>query len=317
MAAFTISYRLPSGGLKSEVIDAADRASALAQMRSRGITPVSVKEGSRLASTTTPASRPLGVNGMVAGLFVVVAAVVVWFCLIPKEKPVVPRVEKPKKVDVEKPKKVRVEKPKKMRVEMPTPIVRSSKVIVTNSVREARLEKLRAMTPEQRKEFLLEEERQRPIDLTPSTNRVFRTGVEQVMAWIFTARKGNLPPPLPGISIRDEAHMEEILASRNPLLEGDSEGAKDAKQMVELAKAELRDYLKQGGDVKEFLQYYHGQLLQAHHEWTDAQRSVMKTIRDDPDIAAVYIDEVNKRLSAKGIKPVNIPPRIKQRLGIE
>lgn len=309
MAAFTISYRLPSGGLKSEVIDAADRASALAQMRSRGITPISVKEGGKLASTTTSASRPLWLKGAVAGFLVVIAAVVVWFCLMPKEKPVAPKVEKPKKAKVEK----------------PTPIVRSSKAVVTNSapavvtnsVREARLEKLRAMTPEQRKEFLLEEERQRPIDLTPSTNRVFRTGVEQVMAWIFTARKGNLPPPLPGISIRDEAHMAEILASRNPLLEGDSEGAKDAKQMVELAKAELRDYLKQGGDVKEFLQYYHGQLLQAHHEWTDAQRSVMKTIRDDPDIAAVYIDEVNKRLSAKGIKPVNIPPRIKQRLGIE
>lgn len=86
MAAFTISYRLPSGGLKSEVIDAADRASALAQMKARGITPVSVKEGGTIAAAAKVAAKqPAWIKGAIAGVIVVVAAIVVWV-LYPAEK---------------------------------------------------------------------------------------------------------------------------------------------------------------------------------------------------------------------------------------
>ena len=84
MAAFTISYRLPSGGLKSEVIDAADRASALAQMKARGIVPVSVKEGGKLvAAVSSSAAKPAWLKGAIAGGGVIVVAVVAWILLQP------------------------------------------------------------------------------------------------------------------------------------------------------------------------------------------------------------------------------------------
>ena len=86
--------------------------------------------------------------------------------------------------------------------------------------------------------------------------------------------------------------MAEILVANNPALEGDSEKVKDAKQMVELAKKELRQYVLEGGDVKDFLQYYHGQLVDAHKEWTATQRTVMKAIHEDPDAAPVLIDDL-------------------------
>lgn len=181
-----------------------------------------------------------------------------------------------------------------------------------------RREKLKKMTPEERLDFLFEEAKNKPIDFNNvSTNRPFATGTEQVMSWIFTTTLGNMPPPLPRISIRDEAHLAEILMADNPALEGDSEKVKNAKEMVELAKKEAIEFVKQGGDVTEFLEYYRGELVQAHNEWQESQKSVMQVIREEPDIAAEYIEEVNAKLAEKGIKPVNVPPKFREQLGLE
>lgn len=182
----------------------------------------------------------------------------------------------------------------------------------------ARAAKLKAMTPAERLEFLFEEAKNKPIDFNNvSTNRPFATGTEQVMSWIFNARVGDMPPPMPKLSIRDEAHMAEILLANNPALEGDSEKVKAAKEMVELAKEECIKFVKEGGDVTEFLEYYRGQLVQAHQEWQVAQKSVMQVIREEPELAADFINEVNTRLGEKGIKPVNIPPRLREELGLD
>ena len=126
-----------------------------------------------------------------------------------------------------------------------------------------------------------------------------------------------MPPPLPRISIRDEAHMAEILTAKNPAFETDSERAKEAKAMVELAKKELVKFIEEGGSVGEFFEFYRGELVQAHNEWQASQKSVMKVIREEPELAAEYIKEVNSRLGEKGIRPVRIPPKLKEQLGIE
>lgn len=182
----------------------------------------------------------------------------------------------------------------------------------------ARAAKLKAMTPAERLEFLFEEAKKKPIDFSVvSTNRPFATGTEQVMSWIFTTRVGNMPPPMPKMSIRDEAHLAEILLADNPALEGDSEKVKEAKAMVELAKKEAIEFVKNGGDVQEFLEYYRGVLAEAHMEWQASQKAVMQVIREEPDLAGDYIREVNAKLAEKGIKPVNVPPRVREELGLE
>lgn len=137
------------------------------------------------------------------------------------------------------------------------------------------------------------------------------------MTWIFTTKPGDLPPPMPKISIHDELHMAEILIANNPIVEGDSESVKNAKEIVALAKKELRDYIKQGGEVEEFLEYYRGQLTQMHNEHVDAMKSVRQIINEDPDIAVEYLNQVNKRLEERGIKPVTLTRGQKARLGIE
>lgn len=179
------------------------------------------------------------------------------------------------------------------------------------------IKKVRSMSPEDRVEAIFDAMKNRPLELEPTTNRPFRTGVELQMARIFTKQLGDMPPPLMPIPLQDEAHLAEILIANNPVLDGDSETVVKAKAAVEDAKKELMRYIKDGGDITSFLQYYHAKLVDAHQERMTAHRSVMQVIHEDPDIATDYVIEVNKKLTDKGIKPVSLPERTRQRLGLE
>lgn len=249
--------------------------------------------------------KPSPVRGLIAGGAVVALAVVAYFAFFSAD-------EKPQKEAEKKPTAIKEVKP----AAAPTNKVEKVSEPIEDPARKARREKLAKMTPAERMEFVYEEMVKKPIDLTPTTNRAFRTGTEQMMSWIFTTRLGDMPPPPVAISVRDEAHMAEILIANNPILEGDSEKVKDAKQTVEAVKKEVIDYIKKGGDVKEFLQYYRGQLELAHQEWRESQKAVMQTVRDDPGLVPEFLKEVNSRLEAKGIKPVTLNPHLRQKLGI-
>lgn len=184
-------------------------------------------------------------------------------------------------------------------------------------MRRERAEKMSKMTVEERIDYIFDETAKRPINLEPATNRVFATGTEQVLSWIFTTRLGDAPPPLPEISIHDEAHLAEILMAANTINDDDSESAKDAKEMVMLAKEELKKFIKEGGYIEDFLEYYRGELVQAHNEWRESQRQVMEVMREEPELAADFVEEVNKRLHDKGIKPVSTPPQLLEKYGVE
>jgi len=149
-----------------------------------------------------------------------------------------------------------------------------------------------------------------------STNRVFRTGTEQVMGWIFTAEVGDMPPPLPQISDFDLVHMQEILNMENPVRDTDSERAADAKETVDFAKKELKAYIEKGGDPQDFLQYYHDELKQAFRKRQEAQNQVLLVMKEDPDSALEYMEIVNKSLKEQGIKEVSVAPRTLKQYGI-
>lgn len=269
------------------------------------------KEGTSAAPKKPQQARePLALGkGLIAGGIVVVIAVLAAIILLPRETQ-----PKLKEAPAEKTKAITEVKPAEVE---PTPEPEVKPVKKVDPAKAARAAKLKAMTPEERLNFLFEEAKQKPIDFTTTTNRPFATGTEQVMSWIFNTRVGDMPPPLPRMSIRDEAHLAEILLADNPALEGDSERMKAAKEMVEIAKKEAIEFVKQGGDVQEFLEYYHGVLREAHQEWQASQKAVMQVIREDPEIAVEYIESVNSKLAEKGIKPVSIPPRFRQELGLE
>ena len=180
-----------------------------------------------------------------------------------------------------------------------------------------RREMLKKMTPEQKLDFLFEQAQKRPLPQEPSSNRIYRTSIEQVMDWVFSCEVGNPPPLLPQMSMFDEAHLAEILLMDNPIKETDNEKVRESKEMMKIAKKEFIDFIKKGGDPHEFLPYYHGQLVQAHEEWKMARKSIFDIVKSEPEIAIEYIKKINSQLEEKGIKKVTVPPKMLERFGIQ
>ena len=187
------------------------------------------------------------------------------------------------------------------------------------SPKEALRAKLKKMTREEREEYAYKKLQERKIDLTPTTNRPFRTGIELSMARIFMTRVGDPPPPIltTFIPIQDEAHLTEILFANNPVIEGDSEKIKEAKATVEQVKKEMIAYIKDGGDPQAFMSYYHTKLQDAFIEKRDSLKEVARVAIEEPEIAQKFYQEVNKRLESKGIAPIELTEKQKQRLGLE
>ena len=186
---------------------------------------------------------------------------------------------------------------------------------IVDDERQREIARLRAMTPEEKLEYLYERAKERPYDPNPPQGRAFSSGTEQVMSWIFTTRLGDPPPPLPKLSIFDEVHMAEIILNDNPASKDDSEDIKDAKETVALAKQELIKYVTEGGDVEGFLTYYRDQLAEAHHEYNAARKKVYEAYRTgfDREVCDLYLQRINAELAEKGIKEVVVPDKLIER----
>lgn len=182
--------------------------------------------------------------------------------------------------------------------------------------RERRMAEYKAMTPDQRWQLVMERAKKSPLRDRPGTNRIFRTSTEQVMDWIFRCDVGDPPPLLPELPLKERLHLVDILISDNPILEGDSESAKEAKETVALVKKEFQEFIRAGGQPDEFLPYYHGQLVQAHEEWKATRKMVIETVKNEPEIAAEFLAKANEKLAAKGIKKIVLPQKMLDHYGI-
>lgn len=266
--------------------------------------------GGKRGGAQNSTSRHLATSrGIVAALVVVIGAGLAWWfysrsaSVAPEPKPTAPARKSPKPA----PKKVL---PKPKAVEKPKPKIDPKKAALR--------EKVKNMTPEEKRQFAFEMMQNREIDLTPTTNRPFRTGIELSMARIFMTRVGDPPPPLHTtfIPIKDEAHLAEILIANNPVIEGDSDEVKDAKATVELVKKEMVAFIKEGGAAKDFLPYYYDKLRSAFEERRESLREVARVALQEPEIAQTFYEDVNKRLTEKGIRPIEFTDKQKAKLGL-
>ena len=171
------------------------------------------------------------------------------------------------------------------------------------------------LTPEERS-AAYEKSLAKPLSKDQPTNRVFRTGVEQMMDWVFSVEVGEMPIPLPRIPDVDYVKLKEILESKNTILDTDSDKVAQSKETVDYAKKIFKEFIDKGGEPDDFLAYYHDELKAAWQTRQVAQNEVMKILQTEPDLAQEYLDKVNASLAEKGIKRVIVPERILSRLGI-
>ena len=327
---FTATYRDADGALREERLEASSRGECFAQMKARGIAPMSVKEG-----TPKGARKPTGRTGvppvhggdrnrqdarcpcrcavpwiLSAACVLLAVAGGVWWWLGRTPRAVTLPEEPTRSTALAKEVKPAA---------APKPVPVEEVVPPQENPNKALRQELAKMTKEERMDYAFKEMQNRKIPLEPKTNRIFRTGIEASMARIFMTQLGDPPPPpfTTVVPLRDEAHLAEILIAHNPVLETDTEAQKASKEMVALAKKEMMDYIKNGGNPEDFLKYYHGKLKEAFEFRRESMKSLIQVSRDDPSITAEYLDRLNKELADKGIKQIELNEKQRKRLGLE
>ena len=328
---FTVTYRGADGALREEAVEAAGRAECFAQMKARGIVPVSVREGASLGER---ASRPFrsraktsprnaqdarclsgggklksSILNLKSAIFlaaVLAAAGGVWWWLSADKDGsiVLPKYGTSEKNGKHAAPQVRTAKPKVAQQQHP-----AFAVPVTNILREtAKIHKPPTVT-----NYL--------VGITITTNKpknIFRSATEKMLYSIFSTPLGSPPPPMCRIPLRDKAELEAILNATFEQSNDKDEKRKEMEQTVDAARKVFKDYIDKGGKPDEFMDYFRDELAKYHEDWKMAQKVAMAACRDeDPEVARQMIEEINSRLAEKGIKPVNVPPKYRERMGLE
>ena len=319
MKNFIVTYRGKDGKQDVVQIAAEDRNGVFAELAKRGISAIKVEEakGKAKPKKASSAKNSVGNSGLVLGIIsgIAIIAIVAGLASLlyfqPQEEQDAVK-KKPGKGKIEEVTLAPAASVKAKLEPEPKPVQPQE-----DPERARRREMFKNMSYEEKMNYLYERAKNTPLREEPSSNRIFRTSTEQVMDWIFRCEVGDPPPLLPKMSLLDQAHLAEILVSDNPIKDDDSERAKDAKETVQMVKKEFMAFIKEGGNPDDFLPYYHDQLVQAHEEWKMARKMAIDAVKQDPDIAAEFLQQVNERLSAKGIKNVTLPPKMLEYYGIE
>ena len=306
MTDYVVTTRNKNGSLEERAYVAVDRTDLFKKLSEEGVTAVRVREGSVRKSThnghrLAPSYKRYGY--IAASLIVVL--IFSFVCLIlPKEGQKSTSEKKEKKTILQEDKRVSVSNNVE---EMGSRVNREKVRREVESVNNGN------------KNTVIVEEQQKTNDVyvvPVSTNRIFKTGTEQVLSMIFSTELGSMPPPLPRLHPNEVQNMPVILAKVSEILESDDDLVKDKKDIVNFAKKELREFIKQGGNHEEFLSYYRGELLKAYRQRRDSQRA-LDQFCDEPEADAATAREfcrrINEKLAENGIRGVELPDEFKEK----
>ena len=329
---FTVKYRGVDGAVRTEAVEATSRADCLSQMKARGVAVLGVMEGRSSTTKYTKkdgngrveradrveagrgkdgraGARPSRIAYVLLIAFIALAGGGVWWWMRSPRSATLPEEDGPKKASA----LAKEVKP------AAAPKPESAPAAVTNAPgQKAETVPKKKMTREERMEMIEKKISETPIDLCTRTNRAFRTGLEQTLAAIFTTQLGAPPPPLPlRLTPVTYVHLESILNAPNEILDTDSEKVVEAKMACAAAKKMLKEHIDSGGDPEKFLEAYYSHLKQSHEEWKAAQRTLLETMKNDPGLAPTMEAEVNENFKSRGMRPIKMPPKLKERYGIQ
>ena len=306
MKNFVYTARDAAGVLKKGDIEASDRSAALAMLKGRGLAPVSLAEGSA-------ARAPGGGRGIYAAMAIIglTAAVYVALTLSPTAG------TEPERTKIEisvKPQPAQSPQFAVNETDAPPVAALDEPPVQTTSPERTAILVL-GDDPGKRgssRDSHYGEPVKSGEGETNKPRRVFATGTEQVIGWIANTRMGDPPPVLPMLPAGED--IGKILDTDIVLYDDDDEKAELVKTRVAEMKQHLKKYLEAGGSPQEFLQVYQKQLQDAHDEWRMSQSELAKRIREgDKAAAAVFLEARNKELQAKGIRPLVIPPFLREK----
>lgn len=307
MAWFTVQYRGADGKTESVQIESADRAGVFAELKKRGLTAISVREG---AVKKTPAALPM--RGLVAcTLVVVVAAVAMYFIFKGNAKP-----EPPKE-------------PKKARTitELPTPAPRPKPA---PSVAEVKLEKPKDLPPQRVGEirdgymktpsgklFSVKGMTTNTTAAAKGDYEIFDHHSENEIACLLTMQPGETLVGTPSYNGRFTKDFLESL--KTPIIVTKDDSPEDAalKRDMIRTKIELKEAYDRGEDIEQIMldtREEYQKLALFKLDMQQAIREYKKTEAVSDDDVELYVKAVNKLLEEKGIAPLRASPITRQKI---
>ena len=335
---FTVTYRGADGALREEAVEAAGRAECFAQMKARGIVPVSVKEGARKGgrnelrpsrsdhsgrSGGKPKSSIFNLQSSIILAAVLAVAGGAWWWLAARED-ARPPVEKPKAVkDTKGVKGVKDLKGPKGAPAAPVatnapaekPLPPWNDSFMTN--REMRLKYSTLFQATTNDGGLIIERYRLPngktwrkmIDPPP----VFGNISDQAIAMVVGGAAGAPIPPVPGL---DSANLDvEFIKSLEVPIQiepGDTPRIAALKIAVKETREEIAAAIK-AGDKRSV-----GEILSEHISLNNRQASLQGEAlraldqvrdRDGEEAAAEFLKAVNENLKSYGVAPITLGKR--------
>lgn len=304
---FTVTYRAKSGSIAKEIIEAKDRADALASCRARGVTPLSIASGN--TSNTISSVKPRSITrGILASAAVVVSVACVYFLFLSKT-PLTPQPVPVERKSVFKPV---VKKPFK-------PTVTNTTTHVARLKRHRKPKMVPVVT-----------ESIRPPDLPLVDNvpkygeingsniwprALFKTREENLIAGILTAKPGSrvlVNHFMPGEEARFLAALNVPIESD----ENDTPAEAEMRKLMADVKEELKAAVAKGEKITDIIQEARNQLNeQANYRQKLLQTHSMLMKEGTPEEAEQYRTEANKMLAEYGMDP--LPLRSTQRARYE
>ena len=335
---FTVTYRSANGARSVETVAAASRADVFAQMKSRGISPLSVVEDKRTSRPKNPAASSVGkrsvMRGIVAGLFVVATATTAWLLISSPEKPTSKPVSTPKvqKTKIQKPNTDIKSDPRstKPRTEVASPSVVE--------------EKKPAYDPDFQANYP-----RKPGHLPlPGGNVVtFAPPAPGTTAQVFTVNglylcdsEGNFtkyePPRL--FDNRFENTLESLAMNTRLLLTDHTKQFSDDEIVTYLSrpitinpddppdiverktataamKEEIKAYIKNGGTYQDYIDELHNKVSNERSLHREAMREMVNLLAEgDIEGARLYRDKVNEYFTSEGYFGLKLPEEWQRKL---
>lgn len=314
---FNVTVRGRDGKPQVIRVEASDRTDVFKQLEAKGLSAIKVEVATGKSGNKAVLRRrlDLGFACIFAVIIVVIVALMVRMCLAPKPE----KMERQK--ETEPPIVAKI--PEQTPASAPAGIVDSSKF--NNPIPE--FDKSAIFVPPALPANLDEDERQarirkaeyefkmandqrlrRYLKTATPPKTTFKTSTEQILDWIFTTQIGDVPPPpLPELSEFELNHIDEILDSVNEITEYDDEKTAERKAIVVEVKKELVQFLKEGGKVEDFINYYYEELKKAYDRKATTEMAIHEIIKEgDPELALEFIEKANETLEQAGIPGVEL-----------
>ena len=304
---FVVTYRAGDGSRKTEVVEAASRGEAFAAMRSRGINPLSARQGTRADSTqdsrggrSRPTWKTLAVAaGMAFALFGL------WRLLprhedVAQVKPVSSKAEKSPAKPVVKPVAPIAASPsikpiRKHADAAPVRVAAPTVEVAVADVREDSTNTPRVLTPEER--------------LAEAKSKMkFKTAEEQLLSMVTPDEPGGEVPPVP-IADEEEDTVATAKGVANVLKpeKGDDENTLQRKMDISEMKLEYAELKKQGWTFARYVKALAAKRNEEAADLHDARRVMEELYKDstvsDEEYAAAK-KQINDSLKEKGLPAV-------------